>query len=772
MKANNDDWTVSVHRLKISSNWANIIAKKEIALDIKIENSAIKSKIVGNKCLFTDYLIRHLKPSGLKIKTQLASLKSDNMLLDLDLEEKNIQISSKASFMCKQKNSTLQATAGISEGYITYNDFKLHAIFGNATGTLDIHDPKNINSNFKIYFKTPHANHTLSGKTENSRLFAKLKGDSGTIFLNGTLFSDEHITRLSPELSVEAHDLLIYNYRLDLLKITLKKDNEITGNFTLKNGDVKLDGFLSLDDENKFDLATHNPEDIFLPINKFCIKSGGLNLRVNSKNMRDFKSGLKINLQDAQENLITIDSVVKANSEEVVADGNINSLNFHANYNNKSQSQDFKICDKNNNVLLDFNLSKNIINALINSDLIKYVDTRAAKLLIGKTNIKINAGFTKNNQIKGVLNAGNCSLMIPNSYSIITDLNTQFKIDLKTHQLNLKNSVIKLNKGEIESKASKIIFGKIGAINYLSIPLIIKGLTLNLNKEVVAAFSASLILQKTGCEALPANGDIVIQNLFLKDMDNLFSSKPNAPKNTNKLPININLNITSKKPIPFKNDQIEFKALINLQARGLLGEQELSGHIDMISGKVKFPYKNLKIAAGKINIGNKETVLDITAKNKIKKYRINAHIHGNAKNPNITLSSIPYLSERQIGSLLISGSENSLNIMVPTIFMQNIQNLFYKNSNNKSITPEVKSLKPLKRVKLISRIDELNEHIIKGGVEIDLSDKISASIEKNLDLNEKTTIELDYAPSDDINIKGLKDENGDLSGEVEFRWRF
>ena len=51
-----------------------------------------------------------------------------------------------------------------------------------------------------------------------------------------------------------------------------------------------------------------------------------------------------------------------------------------------------------------------------------------------------------------------------------------------------------------------------------------------------------------------------------------------------------------------------------------------------------------------------------------------------------------------------------------------------------------------------------------------MSDELSAVIEKNFSLPEDTKIKIDYAISDDVSVRGIRDERGDFGSEVEFRW--
>ena len=45
-------------------------------------------------------------------------------------------------------------------------------------------------------------------------------------------------------------------------------------------------------------------------------------------------------------------------------------------------------------------------------------------------------------------------------------------------------------------------------------------------------------------------------------------------------------------------------------------------------------------------------------------------------------------------------------------------------------------------------------------------------IQNNFNLSEDTRFEVEYMLSDDISLKGGRDEHRDITGEVEMRWKF
>jgi hypothetical protein len=68
--------------------------------------------------------------------------------------------------------------------------------------------------------------------------------------------------------------------------------------------------------------------------------------------------------------------------------------------------------------------------------------------------------------------------------------------------------------------------------------------------------------------------------------------------------------------------------------------------------------------------------------------------------------------------------------------------------------------------------DQTGRGGLRWALELDLNDNLRASIQKNFSQLEDTKFEVEYAITDDILVRGIKDEHNDLGGEVELRWKF
>jgi hypothetical protein len=211
----------------------------------------------------------------------------------------------------------------------------------------------------------------------------------------------------------------------------------------------------------------------------------------------------------------------------------------------------------------------------------------------------------------------------------------------------------------------------------------------------------------------------------------------------------------------------------------LISAPEVAGTIELLQGALKFPYKPLTIVQGKIYVVPQQLydpLIELTAKNKIKKYNITMNITGSLQDSHVAFESSPSLTEEQIISLLLTGAqENSLNILMPALIMQNMRPVIFGPAQSESkLNSYFKSLlKPLSRVRIVPRFsDETGRGGLRGAIEIEVNDQLSATIEKNFSLTEDVKLEVDYLLSDDVSLRGLQDERGDLGAEMEVRWKF
>jgi Uncharacterized protein conserved in bacteria len=220
-------------------------------------------------------------------------------------------------------------------------------------------------------------------------------------------------------------------------------------------------------------------------------------------------------------------------------------------------------------------------------------------------------------------------------------------------------------------------------------------------------------------------------------------------------------------------------ANLDLVIKNKIFDPQLSGKIDFISGTLAFPYKPLNITKGSMYFlqhQSSDPLIELVASNKINKYNVTMYVSGSLQNYNISFDSSPTLSEEQIIALLIAGSaQESLNVIAPAIIMQSVKDSLFGSGESKFLGNHNylgKILKPFKNVRLVpSFVDQTGRGGLRGTLEVDLGERARASVQKNFSLSEDTRFDLEYSLSDDVTVRGVRRENGDIGGEVEMRWK-
>ena len=106
---------------------------------------------------------------------------------------------------------------------------------------------------------------------------------------------------------------------------------------------------------------------------------------------------------------------------------------------------------------------------------------------------------------------------------------------------------------------------------------------------------------------------------------------------------------------------------------------------------------------------------------------------------------------------------------------QNIKNVIFDSDHSRfGVRTYFRRLfKPFKHVHIMpSFTDQTGRGGLRGTIEVDIGQRWRALAQKNFSLSEDTRFELEYLLSDDIAVRGVRDEHGDVSSEVEMRWKF
>jgi hypothetical protein len=382
------------------------------------------------------------------------------------------------------------------------------------------------------------------------------------------------------------------------------------------------------------------------------------------------------------------------------------------------------------------------------------------------------------------IHLSNGTIRLPYTYNFISGFDAVLDFDQTKRAVTLTNLACTLHRGEFTCDQGLVHFDAAYHPSFIHMPLLLNHCLLNVNKDLFANVSGRVLLSKKEEQMPLLKGQLILEQAQLKENIlshvlqkdiGLFAGNALIGSGAD---LGCDLSIKTKEPVRVKTAFLETKAKIDLSIKNSIRSPEVSGAIDLMAGTLLFPYRPLYITKGSIHfVANQlnDPRIELIAKNKVKKYNITLSVLGSLLNHSIMLQASPPLTEEQIVALLLAGSQaDSLNSAMPALIMNNLGHLIFARDHENRVERYFRNLLiPLKHIHLVpSFTDQTGRGGLRGAIEIDVNDRWRALIQKNFSLSEDTRFELEYLVSDDISIRGIRDERRDLGGEVEMRWKF
>lgn len=447
-----------------------------------------------------------------------------------------------------------------------------------------------------------------------------------------------------------------------------------------------------------------------------------------------------------------------------------------------------KIYEKNETSLLNVQQTQDSIKGIIDVQLLKEFGATFFNYKIpGQGVFELDALYASDKSIKTQLVLKEGNIRVPGTYTLVRSLKGTCNLDYGNTLLEITDGVIELDKGHIECKRGIIRFDEQGTIQSAYLPIVLKKAFLTLHKDVLAVVSGYLLFIMQGTQNPLLKGSLNIDRSYCKK--NIFSQLGGA--NSAGLPfvthmlspdykdLLVDLTLETKKPLEVKTSFLETQVQMDLALNGSLQNPQLAGAINLVQGILSFPYKPLNITHGMIYFlphQMYDPTIELIAKGKIRKYQVTLRCNGSLQHPAISFESTPPLTEEQIITLLLAGTEEgSLSLAMPALVAQKLQNvIFGPEQSALKLEGYFKSLiEPLKHIRFIPGFsDQSGRGGFRGSIEIDVNDQLRAMIQKNFSLTEDIKFEVEYFFSDDITFRGIRDERADFGGEVEMRWKF
>jgi len=374
-------------------------------------------------------------------------------------------------------------------------------------------------------------------------------------------------------------------------------------------------------------------------------------------------------------------------------------------------------------------------------------------------------------------------IRLTETYNFINECYSHIVYNHKKKYVMCNDTSLSLYQGVIQSPQITIYFTDDYKPSSIHVPILLDHCLFIVQKDLFALISGDITVSYTSSHGFSVEGAIIIDKSQLKK--NLLSAKlqkqlftisgPSLLKAHAPITCDILLQTASLARVttPF----LETKALVDLRINNTIQKPYITGTIRLCDGSLLFPYRPLLISQGILTFYEYQSYdpsISLIAHNKIKKHDISLQINGTLSHHHMMLDAKPTLPEEKIMSLLLVGSEDSsLHKIVPTLIMHNIKNLIFASNHSSFLE---KYFVPLLRPFTISLLPRFDDQTGRGGLrgifEINVNDRLKATIQKNFSLTEDTHVELEFSLSDAITFRGIRDERRDLAGEVEMRWKF
>lgn len=448
-------------------------------------------------------------------------------------------------------------------------------------------------------------------------------------------------------------------------------------------------------------------------------------------------------------------------------------------------------CTLNNQdkTLIDFVSDVENKNRLLGSVDFDYVESVIAPAW--KSSFRQDGLFKFEGEIKdGVyyahMHTDDAHIRIPRVYNVVRSFDASAEIDLYNRSVTLKNIACDLYDGDISCKQARALFDENGKPYFIHAPLLFKDVMLSGYKGIFATFSGKLHCEKREDEPFLFSGFLVADKAQLKGnilskefQDQVLGTVDYGPTMQRGFDCIFDVHMMTRDGVEVETSFINTLLRGKVDLLGTLQRPEVDGAIYLEGGSFAFPYKSLDIMQGKISCipgQSFDPFIEVIARGKLKRYDVTMRVLGSMYDQKISFESAPQLQESQIiGLLLVGSEEHSLSAMAPAFLMQSLQDLVFGPAVSKSNLNRFfnKLLKPFKRIRFIPQFtNQTGRGGMRGVIEADVTEKLSGRIDSNFMQLEDTQFEVNYAATDEITFRVLKDGPSTYGGEVEMKWSF
>lgn len=375
-------------------------------------------------------------------------------------------------------------------------------------------------------------------------------------------------------------------------------------------------------------------------------------------------------------------------------------------------------------------------------------------------------------------------IRIPSLYNVIENFKAATQCDFMNRSIEIDNFIANLYEGKMRVDHAVGVLSAQGQLSFLHAPMFLDQVLISWTKGIFGVVSGRLFASLSNQQQLKLQGNFILDKTQLKG--NIFSTEFQEQllgKVSTEQPMegdfDLDISVQTKDPISIETSFLQATAHLDFHITNSMKQPEVEGTINLVSGELKFPYKSLFITHGQVLIlpkSSSEPTIEFVAKGKIKRYNITMRATGTMMDQQIHFESSPYLTEEQIISLLFVGSlDNSLSVIMPAMFMQKLHEIVFGPAMSKTKLDLLfnRLLQSFKNVRIFPQFtNQTGRGGVRGVVEVDATERLHGRIDSNLMQLEDTIFEADYALTDDVTVRAIKDGPSTYGGEVEMRWKF
>lgn len=367
------------------------------------------------------------------------------------------------------------------------------------------------------------------------------------------------------------------------------------------------------------------------------------------------------------------------------------------------------------------------------------------------------------------------SMRIPSLYNCLVGMHTTIAFDRKDKKITVTGLDCTFSKGSLTCPQAVTIFDNTGAIVYMHCPITFNDCLLNWQKDFFTHASGHLLAEKKLLQPLGITGHITLEHAHL--INNVTPSTATQPTDDtiSRPEILCDISVTTKNPMHIKTDSLDARATLQATMHNTLNNPTTAGSITFLDGKLSFPYKDLLLTKGMMYLlPGQEPMIELIASNMVKKYNITLHVTGPLSDQEINVESSPPLTDEQIFSLLIVGTEQeSLSALMPALILNNLNDIVFGPKPFSFVENYLQRfIKPLHNVHLVPSFTDPNGQGLQATLEVEVGERWRAMAQKKLHSAERTHAEFEYAVADELAVRGIRSVNGDVRGEVELRWKW